>query len=65
MTSTKRDDVARKRGELSRDGVSRRLSPAIDGQRRLNSQRRGAARNNASHVGPRDPHYEYLTDSHD
>ena len=64
MTSIKRDDVARKRGELSRDGV-RRLSPAIDARRRPNAIRRGAACNNASHVGPRDPRFDYLTHSHD
>jgi len=65
MTSIKRDDVARKRGELSRDGVGRRLSPAIDARRRPNAIRRGAACNNASHVGPRDPRFDYLTHSHD
>jgi hypothetical protein len=30
MTSIKRDEAARKRGEPSRDSVARRLSPAID-----------------------------------
>ena len=65
MTSTKRDDAARSRGEFSRDGVGRRLSPAIDARRRLNAQRRGTARTSASHVGPRDPRYDYLTRSHD
>lgn len=65
MTSTKRDHVARKRGELSRDGVGRRLSPAIEARRRLHTQRRGSTATRASLVSPRDPRYEYLTDSHD
>jgi hypothetical protein len=65
MTNTKRGDMARKRGELTRDGVGRRLSPAIDARRRLNAQRRGPAWSGASHVGPRDPRYDYLTRSHD
>jgi len=65
MTSTKRDDAARRRGEFSRDGVGRRLSLAIDARRRLNAQRRGTAGTSASHVGPRAPRYDYLTRSHD
>jgi len=65
MTSTKRDDAARRRGEFSRDGVGRRLSPTIDARQRPNATRRGAARNSASHVGTRDPRFDYLTHSHD
>ena len=65
MTSIKRDDVERKRRELSRDGVGRRLSPAIDARQRLSATRPGAARDSASHVGPRDPRFDYLTHSHD
>ena len=65
MTTTKRDNAARKRGELSRDGVGRRLSPAIDARRRLNAERRRTPGTSASHVDPRDPRYEYLTRSHD
>ncbi len=65
MTSTTRDDAARRRGEFSRDGVGRRLSPAIDARRRLNGQRRGTAGTSARPVGPRDPRYDYLTQSHD
>jgi hypothetical protein len=65
MAGTKRNDLARKRGELSHDGVGRRLSPAIDARRRLNAHRRGAGGTSASHVGPRNPRYDYLTRSHD
>ena len=65
MSSTKRDDAARRRGEFSRDGVGRRLSPAIDVRRRLNAQRRGTAGASASRVCPGDPRYDYLTRSRD
>ena len=66
MTNTTRDDAARRRGEVSRDGVGRRrLSPAIDARRRLNAQRRGTAATRARHIGPRDPRYDYLTQAHD
>ena len=65
MASTKRDDAARKRGELSRGGVGPWLSPAIDARRRLNAQRQGTSGTSASHIGPRDPRYDYLMHSHD
>jgi hypothetical protein len=65
MTSSKRDDVARKRGELSRDGVGRRLSPAIDARRRLNAQRASATGTSARRFGPSDRRHDYLMDSHD
>ncbi|MFL5861798.1 MAG: hypothetical protein ACJ780_13625 [Solirubrobacteraceae bacterium] len=65
MAGTKRNDLARKRGELSHDGVGRRLSPAIDARRRLNADRRGGGASRASRVGPRDPRYDYLTRSYD
>lgn len=65
MTSTTRDEAARRRGELSHDGVGRRLSPAIDARRRLNAQRRGTAGTSARRIAPRDPRYAYLTLSHD
>lgn len=65
MTTTKSDNAARKRGELSRDGVGRRLSAAIDARRRLNAERRRTPGTSASHVDPRDPRYEYLTRSHE
>ncbi len=65
MTGTKRDEVARKRGELSHDGVGRRLSPAIDARRRLNAHRGGVSGISAGRFGPRDPRYDYLTQPHD
>ena len=65
MTSTTRDEAARRRGEVSRDGVGRRLSPAIEAQRRRNAQRRETAGTSANHIGPRDARYDYLTQSHD
>jgi hypothetical protein len=65
MTTIKRDVAARRRGELNRTSVGRRLSPAIDPRRRLNGRRPSAAKISASQFGPHDPRYEYLTHSHD
>jgi len=59
MTSIKRDNVQRKHGKFDRDRVGR-PSPATAAQRRLS-----AARESPSHVGPRDPRFGYLTQSHD
>jgi hypothetical protein len=44
MTRTERNLAARRRGELNRDGGSRRLSQAVDAQRRLNAQRGASTR---------------------
>jgi hypothetical protein len=63
MTS-KRDDVERKRDELRRGAVGRRLSLTINA-RRLNRHGPGIGRTSASPFGPRDPRYEYLTQPHD
>jgi hypothetical protein len=65
MTSTTRNEAARRRGDVSHDGVGRRLSPAIEARRRLNAQRRGTAGSSATRIGLRDPRYDYLTQSHD
>jgi hypothetical protein len=65
MTRIKRDVAARRRGELNRTSVGRRLSPAIDARRRLNGRRPNSPSIGARQVGPRDPRYEYLTHSHD
>jgi hypothetical protein len=65
MAGSKRNDMAHKRGQLSHDGVARRLSPAIDARRRLNAHQHGARGSSVSHFGPRDPRYDYLTRSHD
>ena len=39
MTLMRQDSAARKRGELKRNVGSRRVSSAIDAQRRLNTRR--------------------------
>jgi hypothetical protein len=65
MTGTKRDDMARKRGELNHDRVGRRQPPAMDARRGLNAHRRGAGGTSAGRFGPRDPRYDYLARSHD
>ena len=64
MTSIKRDEVERTRGERGRDRAGR-PSPAIAARRRLSATRPGAVRNGASPFGPRDPRFDYLTHSHD
>jgi hypothetical protein len=64
MTNVERGHAARGRGELNRTSVGRRLSLAIDARRRLNARRPSSTGNRASHVGPRDRRYEYLTHSH-
>jgi hypothetical protein len=65
MTSIKRDDLERKRREPGRNGTGRRLSPAVGARQRLSATQRSADRNSASHFGPRDPRFDYLTHSHD
>ena len=65
MTRTKRAEAARKRGELSYDGVGCRLSAAIDARRRLNAHRQRPAGTTASRFAPRTPRYDYLTRPHD
>src|ERR1700745_4195421 len=42
MTRTEHNRAARRRGELTGDRGSRRLSPAIDAQRRLNARQADA-----------------------
>jgi len=61
----KRSIAARKRHELSQDGVNRRLSPAMEARRRLYPQPRETAGSSAIRVGPREPRFDYLTHSHD
>jgi hypothetical protein len=65
MTRTEHNRAARRRGELTRDRGSRRLSPAIDAQRRLNARRADGTRTNADPVGPSDRRYAYLARSYD
>lgn len=65
MTPTDHNRAARRRGELTRDRGSRRLSSAIDAQRRLNTRRADGPRTKADAVGPNDRRYAYLTRSYD
>jgi hypothetical protein len=65
MTRIDSDEVQRKRGELRRDGVGRRPPPVTAARLRLRATRPSAARDNASHHGPRDARFDYLTHSHD
>ena len=65
MTRTEHNSVARRRGELTRDRGSRRLSPAIDAQRRQNARRVDGTPTNADPFGPNDRRYAYLTRSYD
>ena len=65
MTRTEHNRAARRRGELTRDRGSRRLSPAIDAQRRLNTRRVDGTRTNADPHGPSDRRYAYLGRSYD
>ena len=65
MTRTEHNRPARRRGELTRDRGSRRLSPAIDAQRRLNARRVDGTPTNAEAFGPNDRRYAYPTRSYD
>ena len=65
MTRTEHNLAARKRGELSRDRGSRRISPTIDAQRRLNALQADGTRTNADPFGPNDRRYAYPTRSYD
>jgi hypothetical protein len=61
MTRTQRDWAARRRGELAGDHGSRRVSSAMDAQRRLKARPARGTRTKADPVGPSDPRYAYLT----
>jgi hypothetical protein len=65
MTRTEHYSAARRRGELTGDRGSRRLSPAIDAQRRLNTRRADDTPTNADPFGPNDRRYAYPTRSYD
>ena len=64
MTNIKRDDNARRRGQLTRGSTGRRLSLAIDARQRLNAPR-AVATLSASRVAQGDPRYAYLAEPHD
>jgi hypothetical protein len=57
--------AARRRGEVTRDRGSRRLSLAIEARRRLNARRADGTRTKADPRGPSDLRSTYLTESHD
>jgi hypothetical protein len=64
MTHTEQDLTARRRDELDRDRVSRRLLNAIDAQQRLDDRRAHVVQAKLP-VGPRDSRFAYLARSHD
>jgi hypothetical protein len=59
MTRTEHHRAARRREELARDRGLRRVSSAIDAQRRFTA--RAARDDRANPLGPSDPRYAYLT----
>ena len=65
MTRTEQNVAARRGGELSRDRGSRRISPTIDAQRRLNAVQADGTRTNVDPFGPNDRRYAYPTRSYD
>jgi hypothetical protein len=64
MTQSRQDWAARTR-ELNRDRGSRRLTPILNAQRRLNARRADDVRATAGPDGPSKPRFAYLTRSHD
>jgi hypothetical protein len=65
MTRTEHHHAARRRGELARDRGSRRVSSAIDAQRRLNPRPARGTPTKADSVGPSDPRSGYPTRTYD
>lgn len=65
MARTEHDPAARRRGELTCDRGSLRLSPSIDARRRLNIRGPDGPRTKADPHDPRDGRYAYLVRSHD
>ena len=65
MTQTERNFAPRRGDEQDRERGSRRVSHAVDAQRRLNTRRADNTRTKAHPLGPRDPRHAYLTESHD
>lgn len=65
MTRPEHNRPARRRGELTRDRGSLRLSPAIDAQRRLNARPADGTPTNADPFGPNDRRHADLTRSYD
>jgi hypothetical protein len=67
MTRSRQDRAARRRDEFNRSHGPRRkrLSAAIDARRRMNAGRANDSPTRAERIGPSDPRYAYLTQSHD
>jgi hypothetical protein len=65
MTDTEHNRPARRRGELTNDRGSRRITAAIDAQRRLKRRRPDGSRIKADPFRPSDPRHAYLTRVHD
>lgn len=65
MTRTVQHMATSRRRELNRDPDSRRLSQTVDAKRQLRVRRAASTRTTADPVGPSDPRYAYLTQSHD
>jgi hypothetical protein len=65
MARTEHDRAARRRGELTCDRGSLRLSSSIDARRRLNTRRPDGPRPKADPHDPSDGRYAYLMRSHD
>lgn len=61
MTRTEHNWAARRRGELTGDRGSRRLSPAIDTQRRLNARHADAPPTDPDPFSENDRRYAYRT----
>ena len=61
MTRTEHNSAARRRGELTGDRGSRRLSPAIDAERRLNARHVDATPTDSDPFSANDRRYPYLT----
>jgi hypothetical protein len=65
MTHPEHNRPARRRGELTNDRGSRRISAAINAQRRLNSRRADGPRIKADPFDPSDPSFAYPRRVHD
>jgi hypothetical protein len=61
MTRTEHNSAARRRGELIGDRGSRRLSPAIDAQQRLNARHADATPTDTAPFSTGDRRFPYLT----
>ena len=65
MTHIEHNRPARRRGELTNDRGSRRISAAINAQRRLDSRRGDSPRIKSNPFVASDPSYAYLSRVHE